>query len=269
MSFSKVIAAGLTLLLWATSAQADITYHGSSTGVPADTGSNGASPITLTPPASMVNGDLVVVVLLTKDVSGSYSIPVDGGQSWTIETQATNGGVATTVAHCTFNGSWGADPQFATTNVLTNGYSAVMHVFRPTLTGATWSVDVAKTDGAISSGVSPTTLTGINTTGASTVSVFVFSGSDDNVFGGLSGTGWAAAGSQQYRNQTGNDSSHSTVYRILTSSGATGDVTQNFEETGGGTSSNAGGWLKIAFLETGGSSGSGCKGALLLRGAGC
>ena len=131
-------------MAWAPSTPATVPTYFGSASVPADGASavNATTQVTITPPASMLAGDLVVVSCVS-GASNTWSNGVTGGQTWTAETayQGTAGPWCR-LFWCTFNGTWGANPRFDST-VGTNT-SAIMHVFRPSATTKVWAIDVAQ-----------------------------------------------------------------------------------------------------------------------------
>jgi hypothetical protein len=262
---AAVVAA---LCAFAQPAHAAITYFNSNATV-ADNGFGSAIPMAVTPPASMVTGDLAIVVVPTKSSAGTLSVSETGGQSWTVETQVNANTLRVIIAWCRFNGTWSADPSFTSDAAIDNGINVIMHVFRPSDGANTWGIDVAGASFALGTpgGPPPTsTITGITTVAASTVSLAVWWTTDDNQYQNLAGAGWVQAGSQQYRNQQGTDWSTAQAYQIKTSAGATGNVSKDVYETDGTTATNNAqtGYI-IAFKEIGGGGGGTkkCPGLLL------
>lgn len=247
-------------LCWAQPAQAAITYFGSAAAV-ADNGFGSAIPMAVTPPGSMVTGDLAVVVVATKSAAGTLSVSDTGGQTWTLTTQVNSNSVRVVIAWARYDGTWDANPSFTSDAAIDNGINVVMHVYRPTDGANTWDVDVVGSNSilGVPGGPPPTsTITGINTVAASTVAFAMWWTSDDNQYQSLAGSGWTQAGSQQYRNQQGTDSSMSHVHRIQTVAEATGNVSKDVYETDGTTATNNSqtGYI-MAFKEV--SSGGGSK----------
>lgn len=238
MRFSRA----LPLLLWValglvapTLSFAVPTYHGSASS-PADNGSQaGPGPLAVTPPASMVEGDLVV---LTAQYKGAVTLTISnaGGQSWTSETADSASNISTQIFWCRYNGTWSANPSVTNTSG-TLALSATMHVFRPTTGTNVWVLDFAKaTATAFSAPSTPFTVTrtGRTTTNANTVTLASFHTSDDNSWGSISGSGWNVAGTAQYRNLQGNDQSSAYAYYLAASaSTATGNVSLNQTANGG------------------------------------
>ena len=176
------------------------TYFGSA-AVPADNVLNASTQITITPPASMQAGDLVVVVCHSR-ASATWSNGVTGGQTWTAETayQSSAAGAFCRIFWCTFTGTWAASPRFdSTSGTIT---SAFMHVFRPDSTSKIWGIDVAQATTQFAAPTTPFTVTraGLTNVNADTVTLACFHSGDDNTWGSMSGTGWVLTGSAQYRN---------------------------------------------------------------------
>lgn len=193
---------------------------------PADGGSQAPGTIVVTPPASMVTGDLVVIYAQLRD-NVALSISATGGQSWTSETSNTPTTTLTTrVFWCRYNGTWSVSPSVTTTGSFSQ--TVVMFVFRPSAGTSYWGVDVAQVN---SDGSTPAlqTITGVTTTWTSTVTMALWASSNDNTWGTLTGSGWSKAGlTAQYRNTAGSDQSITAAYYLQnsTTSGATGNVSQ-------------------------------------------
>jgi hypothetical protein len=200
------------------------TYFGSA-AVPADNVSNATLTLTITPPASMQAGDLVVVICHSRP-SATWSNAVTGGQTWTAETayQSSAAGAFCRIFWCVFNGTWAADPRFDCTVATVT--SAVMHVFRPDSAGKTWGIDVAQATTQFAAPTTPFTVTrtGLTNVNADTVTLACFHSGDDNTWGSMSGTGWVLSGSAQYRNAAGTQSSCSFAHHL---DGPAGSVVPN------------------------------------------
>ena len=203
-----------------------ITFFGVGT-VPADNSTNTTSPSTITPPSSMVAGDLCVIVAVARATSGTLSVSTTGGQTWTTITQYSGTTIRQIVAWCRFNGTWAANPQVTFGSTTNN--EAQMLVFRPTAGTNTWSADVAIANTAVSAPTTPFTVsrTGI-TTAASSVALAVFHCIASNTWGTLTGANWSKTSlAAQYRCTSGSGQSSSFAYALMPSGGATGTVTQN------------------------------------------
>lgn len=164
------------------------TYFGSASA-PTDNGSTN-EPVTsaVTPPASMVAGDLVVFVgQLGVATTGQMSISATGGQTWNTLGETAANAVCVAVWWCEYNGTWSADPSIAfAAQSGTIPATAVMHVFRPGDAGETWAVDQAYTGAGFSA---PSTadyavhIDGQTTTENNTVTLAGFLSADDNTWG--------------------------------------------------------------------------------------
>jgi hypothetical protein len=223
-----------------------ITFFGAAAS-PADNGSqDDTAARAITPPASMVAGDLVVLATLCRNATETLAISQAGGQSWTSETLRQSGSSSSRLLWCRYNGTWSANPSVTTTGQFGTALSLVMAVFRPTAGSNTWAVDVAETFANVGAPVSPfdVTATGKTAVAASTVSLFAFTSIDDNSWALQTG-GFSNAGSAQYRNTASNDISVSLAYKIQTSAGATGNVTNRQTANGG----DAARWHAITFKE--------------------
>jgi hypothetical protein len=208
-------------------------YYYASASVPADgaAATNATATLTITPPLNVQKGSLVFVQCQSRN-STTWTIGVDGGQTWTSETafdRASSDNYCR-VFWCTFNGTWGANPRFDTTSSTCT--SAVMHVFSPKTNSDKWFQDVAaaQTDHAAAATI---TRTGVTTVEPDAVAIASWATADDNTWGSLSGAGWAVLGaSNQYRNTSGSDQSMAFAYQVEASPAATGDVS-NTEATNG------------------------------------
>lgn len=226
-----------------------ITLFGVASG-PADGGAQSAGASrALTPPASMVTGDLVDVIVACRGATETLSVATTGGQTWNSETLRQGNGMAVRRFWCRFNGTWGANPAWVSGGlVATDPLSIFMSVWRPTTGTNTWAIDVAEDTNTFTGPVAPSdvTATGRTTLAANTVSIFTFVSLDENTWAIQTG-GFTNAGTAQYRNSTGGDLSLSTAYLIKTSAGATGSVTNRQLTLGG----DAGRWLGVTFKEQG------------------
>ncbi len=177
-------------------------YFGSAS-TPADNGSNSTDPVSVTPPASMLAGDLVVVEV-TEDTGGqTITVSNAGGQSWTAEA-AMNGNLSSRVLWCTFNGTWAANPSFDVSGTVTCE-SLVMHVFRGNGAGYAWEQDVAFASTILDVASGAITRAGLTTVGPNSLVVAGWTQVNVRTMSSLSGSGWAVAGSAQYRNLAGGD----------------------------------------------------------------
>lgn len=226
-----------------------ITRHGSA-ATPEDLASEVSEPVTsaIIPPASMVSGDLVVIVAqMRTTTTGLMAMSNTGGQTWTSETEGTPQNSQTVrIFWCVYNGTWSANPSVAFSAASgTVAATAVMHVFREDVAGRTWSKDFGPLDAAEAAPSSPFTVSSTTNSPPGGAQGFMIAGwaiADDNTFGTLTGTGWSFAGTNQYRNQAGSDQSLSCVWKTVTDGTDYGTVTANMN------ASDAGLEFKIGFL---------------------
>jgi hypothetical protein len=181
------------------------------TPVPADNGTNATTTITITPPASMLDGDLVVVYLQQRGTA-TFSVGVTGGQTWTpIGRNAVTANVSMETYWARFNGTWAANPRFdfsAGTNT-----SAVMLVFRSDVPTNQWGTESIQTVNAAAAAT--ITITGVTPANPDSVTVGSWMTADDNTWGTLTGAGWSKLGlTAQYRNLAGNDQSSTYAYYL-------------------------------------------------------
>ena len=219
-----------------------ITYFGSAS-TPADNGTNTANPTAVTPPGSMLAGDLVLMIAESRDSTATLAISNTGGQSWTSETQQNQTNCRIRLFWCRFNGTWTANPSVSFGN--TNPHIVVMHVFRPSNTSSVWQVDVAQVSGNFAAPGAPNrtvTIPGITTITDGALVFAAWATADDNTWGSLT-AGWSTPGSAQYRNTSGSDQSQTHAYKVMATAGASGDVSKNQATLGG----DAGAYLIIAF----------------------
>ena len=221
-----------------------ITYFGAAS-TPADNGTNTADPTAITPPGSMVAGDLVFIAARASGTTGTASISQAGGQSWTALTQRNATQCRTNCFYCRYNGTWSANPSVAFSSTTNN--IAVMWVFRPTSGSNQWAVDVAETSATYTAPTTPftVTITGKTTLTDGALVVAIWTSADDNTWGSLT-AGWTVAGGAQYRNTSGtNQGSVTGAYLVKSPAGATGNVAKNQATLGG----DAGTQYIIVFKE--------------------
>lgn len=233
-----------------------ITFYGAASN-PADNGFQ-AEPATLavTPPASMVAGDLVLFFGKGRSSSGTCSIVQAGGQTWNqIEVAGTNN-VDFTLFWCEFNGTWSANPSMSVSHAGSVDGGVVMLVFNQSTGGSTWSVDQAIQSAGFAAPSSPFTVTrtGQTATANDALTLAIWLASDNITWGNLAGTGWATAGGAQYRNSAGSGTSMSFAYFVHTAPGASGNASK---DQGGGNHPDPGLTAIITFASTGGGGGGG------------
>lgn len=216
-----------------------ITYFASASN-PADNGSL-TSPfpnfeVAVTPPASMVAGDLAVVIAQVR-WNTDITVFTTGGQTWTSEAAFKNntGGnqISARLFWCRYNGTWNSNPSFSM-GIDATCSTVVMHVFRPTTGANTWAVDVVEATGSFVSGSTPftKTITGITTNTNGAMVFAAWATDDDNTWDTLT-SGWSTPGSAQYRNTAGSDQSNTAAYQVFASAQASGNVAKNQATLGG------------------------------------
>lgn len=200
-----------------------ITYFSSASN-PADAGSLASTTVAVTPPVSMLQGDLVIMIGQRRASNITLTVSETGGQTWNtlpVLTGTTN--ISPRIFWCRFNGTWTANPSVAMTASSTN--SVVMHVFRPPGRNYSWAIDVAQQTTTHASAAT-ITRTGVTTTNANTVTLAAWFTADDNSWGTPT-AGWTTTGSAQYRNTAGTDQSSTYAHQIRTTAGATGNVAKS------------------------------------------
>jgi hypothetical protein len=226
-----------------------ITYFGSAS-TPADGVSNTTNPTAVTPPGSMLAGDLVLMIGESRTTTANVetlAISNTGGQTWTSEAQVNQNNCKLRLFWCRFNGAWtpagNPNPSVSFSGTGTNQHIVVMHVFRPSKASIVWQVDVAQVSAtyAAPGGAHTVTIPSITTI---TNGALVFAGwasSDDNTWGNLT-AGWTTPpGPAQYRNNSNLSQTH--AYRVMATAGATNPVSKTQLTLGG----DAGAYLIIAF----------------------
>lgn len=222
-------------------------YFGSASN-PADNGTNSGST-SVTPPGSMVEGQLVILVAQEKTSGGlaPIGLTTTGGQTWTQigAGQIESDTIAVKMWFCRYNGTWSANPTVSSAGT---AMTLVMHVFDPTSSTQKFFVDKAYRVDAFSSpgpGVA-TTITGITTLNPSTVTIGIWFVKDNPTWGSISGTGWVTTGSAQYRNSASSDQCCTFGHNIQTSVGTTADASK----TMGALNKNSGYTVIFSIQET-------------------
>lgn len=222
------------------------TFFGIATN-PADNGTltEPQTTATITPPASMLKGDLVILRLYNESgiVDDGLSINNTGGQGWNSDIDNGSfsfGGVAAghRIYWCTFTGTWvGGNPTFNLPALAGNrGGGAQLIVFRPDSTLKAWYLDTPPIWTPFAVPASPFTVTvaGITPSNTDTVTLAGWCSDDDNTWGTLAGTGWLKTGmATQYRNLGGSDLSTTYAYNLKAEPSATNNVSQNQATLGG------------------------------------
>ena len=209
-----------------------ISYIGS-TATPSDNASQfmGATAVaksTATLGAAQA-GDLIIFP--AADDSGysvrDIAISEASGQSWNaLMLSVENTLQMHKLFWCRFNGTWGADPStIPAGDGYYEGYTQLLHVFRPTNSGNTWAVDVAIASAPFADPSAPydVTVPGQSPASSSSVTFALFHGYGLATYSTLT-SGWNVCDSAQYRNTATNTMSLAPVYKINTTSGSTGSV---------------------------------------------
>lgn len=210
-------------------------------------GDPGQYVVSITPPASMQQGDLCIL-FATARISVTPRVVYlnnTGGQSWNTVALSPNAAssLILNMWWCTFNGTWTSDPiitySFPGHGMLSSGVTtgnlngatnvprqAQMFVFRPTSTSNTWAATTATMN--TSTTATTHTLTSTTTTANNTVALGMFFFQTAATLTSYSGS-WLGLGPvAQNRNVAGAGQSNIYEYQILPTSGTAtgiGDVT--------------------------------------------
>jgi glucose/arabinose dehydrogenase len=195
---------------------------------PTDGNAHAGPNTTVTPPANMAANDLAIVYAQYRGNAATISMNAGDGQSWNnavVNYSPAGSNQTVSVFWCTFNGSWSANP-IVTIGSGTNGFTAVMYVFRPGKSNSTWGVDASPAN-STSAAMTGNSITAAANTASNTVTMAFWSVGATNTWGSLSGASWIKTGlTAQYRNTT-TGQSHSAAYNIMTSAGTPAAVAQN------------------------------------------
>jgi len=203
-----------------------------SASTPADSGTRGGPTATITPPAGLQIGDVVILIVNYRSSSGNISVLNTGGQTWTALSQVGSGTTnILRIFYAVYNGAWSANPS-VTVGSGSTALTVVMHVLRNV--DPVNILDVPQTAGSFSapSGLRDVTIPGINTITDNALVLAVWATGDDNTWG-IRTSGWANLGLAQYRNLSGSDSSISSAYKLIPLAGPTGDVVNRQLTLGG------------------------------------
>jgi hypothetical protein len=228
---SRVSLLMLAALLCAASpARAAITFFGAATAPATDGGTNTGPSMSITPPASMTAGMLVIVDVAVKQTGLGWTevtITNTGGQVWH---EINNDSCGATNLSCRlyfarFNGTWSANPVFD--GLVATVASAEMMVFAESDSSLHFDIDVMP---VFTSSAAAATITApsITTATSNAVAVAIWMSVDDNTWNGLT-AGWAYAnpgGANQARNASGTGQSITSAYQVFGAAGATGTVSQ-------------------------------------------
>lgn len=196
-----------------------------------------STPHAITPPASMVAGQVVLVFVVARN-NTDPAVSEAGGQTWTSHASNVNG---TTIIgrlfSCIFNGTWSANPSFSTGST-TDGVCLYMGVFSGVDNVDVFDVDPTALD--LASGTAKT-LPGFNTSVNGSWAFFMWGEPDDNALSGQD-AGWTGpdggtgALSDHVGNQGGLDIGLFISKKTQTTLGATGNnvVALNTADVGAG-----------------------------------
>lgn len=188
-------------------------------------GTGATQTLTITPPASMVRGQLVVMIVAS-DSTGAQarSISNAGGQNWSQIYNINQNNAGQTIWWCIFNGTWSASPiiDFTAATPSVTSQEIEMQVFTATSNRYRWVFESLATSST--TGSTTCTIPGVTTVAERTVALATWATSDQNTWGTLT-AGWSNAGSASY-GATGSGLSASYALKIFTSAQATGNVTQ-------------------------------------------
>jgi hypothetical protein len=206
------------------------TYFGSACNqVDNATGGADADALTVTPPPSMVAGDLVLLIgqLQVTTAGQMGSVTFTGGQSWSSASAVTGANDQVMVLYwCQFNGTWSSDPGIqSAAQSGTQPFTIILHVFRPSAVGA-WTVDVAIAGGAEAS-QDPMVVSDVTPTKSDNVSIAGICIGSAVTVASVSGSGWVLAtigGANQMRNLAGGDQTAALAYRLQGSPAATANA---------------------------------------------
>ncbi len=203
---------------------------------PNDNGSKAGPTTAITPPSGVMTGDLIVIAASYRG-NATINIANTGGQNWTAFDQAASGStLRSRIFFTVFNGTWSGIPS-VTVNSGTLGLTGVMHVFRNT--DPYNPIDTWQSSGTFNSPSNPrnVTINGINTSSDGAMVLAFWFTADDNSWA-IQNLDWDNIGLNQYRNLQGSDSSISSAYKTIETSGASGNVTNRQTANGG----DAGTW---------------------------
>lgn len=194
-------------------------------------------------------GDLIIMLAQYKG-NATLSI-INSTQSWTALTQQANG--TSSVARlfwCRYDSALGADQGQVTVTSGTAALTPVVHVFRPTSSSNTLTLDGTPATGTFTNASATVTITGPTTTATSTITFAAWCSEDDNTWGTLSGSGWSKTGlTAQWRNLSGTDISLTAAYNIQSSATTLANVSQTQLTLG----NDPGIWMVASWKETGAS----------------
>lgn len=210
-----------------------ITHHGSASN-PADNSTSVAATIAITPPASMLVGDLVIMIGFSRNTASTISLSSAAGQTWSELPVVAELAHVFQLYYCRFNGTWGGDPTMSISSA-SSGTSGYMHVFRPTSNSYYWTLGVDPVSASYSAPSSPftVTITGVTAPVPDAIILASWYGSDDNTWDTIAGGSWADLGDAQYRNTSGAQYAFTFAQNLTSGGGSTGNVSKNQATNGG------------------------------------
>jgi len=214
------------ILISITSSYAQPTFFGVSS-TPTDNAAQAGPTVAVTPPASMLAGDLAIIYAHYRGTGVTLAMSAAGGQTWNAGATTFASNQSYFISWCRYNGTWGANPSVTAGVGNTNGLTVVMYVYRPTTANSLWGVNIAQTASGTNN-ANPSPITAVTTTLPNTVTMAFWCNALTDTWGTLTGggTGWSKTGlSDQYRNTT-TGQSHTAAYNIRASAGSTGATGQ-------------------------------------------
>lgn len=189
-----------------------------SSSTPADNGTNATGTISVTYPAGIAAGDLLVLIAQSRATTSDINMSAtnQGGQCWRdAQVNVDETTLTARIFFCRYTGWTGG-----TTDVIFDDAtctSAVIHAFRPAVPTNSWALDQPATK--VSQGVpgGPPYLfpvTGMSSAVNDVIALSLFFTADGNTWGYLAGT-WTQFATAQYRNLSGSDQSMGAAYQFL------------------------------------------------------
>lgn len=187
---------------------------------PLDNGTNATTSITITPP--LYNSlpypeGWLVLVYLTQRGTATFSVGVNGGQTWnSLSRNVGTANVASQVFWTRFNGTWSANPRFdfstgtnTTAILLGIQYNDNFGVDKSSTIDWNLERDLTSNNAATTT----QTISGVTASSTESFSLASWHTADDNTWGNLTGANWNQGGLvQQYRNLAGSDSSSAFAF---------------------------------------------------------
>jgi hypothetical protein len=182
--------------------------------------------------AGVTTGDLAFIIVQYNG-GGTIVMSEPNGQDWQ-ESAIYNspGGQSCKFIWCRWDDATetGNNPRVTTG---ANQQTVIYGVFRPTDPDWSWAVDQAIDTDTYTAPSTPFTVNipGVTNSQASTVTFAVWHSEDDNTWSTPSGAGWTNPDTHTVRNNA--VMSTALAYKIMTSAGATGDVSKTQDTLGG------------------------------------